>query len=128
MIPSGRRVRGRKLHCTICNTIEGTRLHRFETMNSDKFNSPQMEFCFAETVTSKRKRKSRARKSAAQLRAEKLAQTEGVAEAGSLKTPFNAPSGASIKSTTRIIGLMLRVSSVENGSKTFVETSEAPVI
>jgi hypothetical protein len=71
-------------------------------MNSPQFNSPQMEFCFAETVTSKWKRKSRARKSSAQLRAEKLTQTAGVAEVGTLNTPFNAPSGAPIKPTTRI--------------------------
>jgi hypothetical protein len=71
-------------------------------MDSPQFNSPQMEFGFAETVTGKRRRKGGARKSAAQWRAEKLAQTACVSEAGALKSPVSAPDGDPSKGARRI--------------------------
>lgn len=71
-------------------------------MNSSQFNSPQMEFGFAETVTGKTRRKGRPRKSSAQWRAEKLAQTPGGAQEGTLKSPVSAPLGDTGKPASRI--------------------------
>jgi hypothetical protein len=69
-------------------------------MNSPQVNSSQMEFGFAETVTLKRPRK--ARRGAAQMRAEKLA---GTAEAGAgavLKSPPDAPPAGANKPAGRV--------------------------
>jgi hypothetical protein len=71
-------------------------------MNSPQFNSPQMEFGFVQAVTCRRRRRGNARKSAAQLRAEKVAVTTGVAGEGTLKSPLTAPLGTPDKHATRI--------------------------
>ena len=71
-------------------------------MNSPQFDSPQMEFGFAEIVTSKRRRKGRARKSSAQLRAEKLARTPGAFVEGGQESPTSAPFGSPNKPARRI--------------------------
>jgi hypothetical protein len=77
----------------VCKTIGGPRSPRYESMNSPQFDSPQMEFGFAQTVTVKRWRKGRARKSSAQVRAEKLAGTTGAPGERALKSHVNAPLG-----------------------------------
>lgn len=61
-----------------------------------------MEFGFAETVTVKRRRQSRPRKSSAQLRAEKLAGAAGAAEGGALKSRLNGPSAGPNKPAGRM--------------------------
>ena len=71
-------------------------------MNSSQFNNHQLEFGFAQTVTGKLRRKSSTRKSAAQRRAEKLAQTAEVAETRALNTPLNASAGDSNQLAGRI--------------------------
>lgn len=60
-------------------------------MNTPHFNSPQMEFGFAEAVTGKRVPKRRVRKSTPHLKAEKLAQTSSTTEGVTLKSTVNAP-------------------------------------
>jgi hypothetical protein len=62
-------------------------------MNSAQFNSPQLEFGFAQTVTSGRRSKGRARKTSAQLRAERLAETTRAETEGPLKSPLTGPLG-----------------------------------
>lgn len=62
-------------------------------MNPSQFDSPQVEFGFAQTVTGKRRRKARARKSSAQLRAEKLAGITGATGERALKSHVSAPLG-----------------------------------
>jgi len=61
-----------------------------------------MEFGFAEAVTGKRRRKGRARKSSAQLRADKLAKTEGAADGGTLKSPLSGSLGDTNQPARRI--------------------------
>jgi len=61
-----------------------------------------MEFGFAESVTRKRRRRGRARKGSAQLRAEKLAGTSGEVVAVALKSPLSAPLGNANKPAIRI--------------------------
>ena len=60
-------------------------------MNTPHFNSPQMEFGFAEAVTGKRVPKRRVRKSTSPLKTEKLAQTSSTTEGVTLKSTVNAP-------------------------------------
>ena len=71
-------------------------------MNTPQFDSPQMEFGFAQTVTGKLRRKRSARKSAAQSRAEKLALTTDMASGGTLSTPLNVLPGDPGKPAARM--------------------------
>ena len=69
-------------------------------MNSPQLNSSQMEFGFVETATGKRPPKGRARKSAAKLRAEKLAQTINAPGEEPLKSALSVPFGDTKKAIT----------------------------
>jgi hypothetical protein len=82
--------------------IGGPRSFRFEAMKSPQFDNSQMEFDFAEIVTSKRRRKGRARKSSALRRAEKLAQTVGAVLEGGPESPVGAPLGTASNPGRRI--------------------------
>jgi hypothetical protein len=61
-----------------------------------------MEFGFAETVTSTRRRKGRARKSSTQLGAEKLANPEGATDGWTLKSQLCVSSGDTNQPNRRI--------------------------
>jgi hypothetical protein len=70
-------------------------------MNSPQQDTLQMEFGFAEAVTGKR-RKGKARKSAAQGRAEKLTKATGTVPEVTLKSPSSALQGDAPKPTARM--------------------------
>lgn len=61
-----------------------------------------MEFGFADTVTSKRRRKGGTRKSSAELRAGRLAQTKGVPEKGPPKSAVDTPGNGATTPGRRI--------------------------
>lgn len=71
-------------------------------MDLPQFNSPQMEFDFAETVTGNQKRKGRICKRSVQLRTDKLAETAGVAADAIPKSSLNIPTKDTNKSARRI--------------------------